>query len=207
MNMERTERILQVIDRLGAVSVKQLHEILNLGSYRNTCRVVNQLGEYLHQARARQKVIYLNKAGREMIGSTREVKAGPLLEHTLLVNQAYIYLGCPLDWRREYAIEVEKAGGYDYGIKISGMTAVVKKRIVADAMFSRNGYVHFVEIDNTRAMRDNQKKIERYQEIIRMKKMTNAKLYFFTTTVHRKEKLQKWLSGMNAQVLTFAEIE
>ncbi|MGG3383098.1 hypothetical protein [Heyndrickxia faecalis] len=206
MNMERAERILQTIDRLGAVSVKQLHEIMHLGSYRNTCRVVNQLGDYLHQARTRQKVVYLNKAGRELIGSTREVKAGPLLEHTLLANQAYIYFGYPVDWKREYAVEVEHSGGYDFGIKISGMTATIKKRIVADAVFNRNGYVHFVEIDNTRAMRDNQRKIEKYREIIRAKKMTNAKIYFFTTTAHRKEKLQKWLDGLNAQVLTFAEI-
>lgn len=51
MDMKRAERILREIDRLGAVSVKQLHEILHLGSYRNTCRVVNQLGDYLHQAK------------------------------------------------------------------------------------------------------------------------------------------------------------
>lgn len=136
-------------------------------------------------------MIYLNKAGRELIGSTREVKAGPLLEHTLLVNQAYIYLGCPLDWRREYAIEAEQAGGYDFGIKISGMTATVKKRIVADAMFSRNGYVHFVEIDNTRAMRDNQRKIEKYREIIRMKKNDERKDLLFYHHHPQKRKTAK----------------
>ena len=35
--MNRTEMILTLIDRLGVVSVRQLHEILKLGTYRNTC--------------------------------------------------------------------------------------------------------------------------------------------------------------------------
>jgi hypothetical protein len=30
---------------------------------------------------------------------------------------------------------------------------------------------------------------------------------FFHTTIHRKQKLEKWLSGMDHQVLTFDEIK
>ncbi len=207
MNIERTEKILQVIDQLGAVSVKQLHEIMNLGTYRNTCRIVNQLSPYIHEMRKQQKIIYLNKYGRELIGSTKEIKAGPLIDHTLLTNQAYIYFNCPVDWKREYAIEVQQDDGYDFGIKIKGMSATVKKRIIADAMFSRNGYMHLIEIDNTRSMKDNKTKIEKYREIIKLRKLNNAKVIFFTTTNIRKDKLSKWLNGLNHEVFTFDEIK
>lgn len=191
-------------------TIRQLMQIHDLGKYRNAAKVVADLAPYTHSYMEGEKIIYLNKEGRKLIGSTREVKRSPLTVHMLLCNEAYIYFRCPLDWKTEYVLEHnEKASMSGLAIKIgiSVKSATVKKKIIADAAFSRNGYLHLVEIDNTRDMQDNRKKIEKYQEIIRVKKITNAKIYFFTATENRKEKLQKWLQGLNAHVLTFAEIK
>lgn len=164
MNLDKMEMILSTIDKLGAVSVKQLHEILKLGSYRHTCRIITQLEEYFHVIRSNQKIIYLNKEGRQLIGSLKEIKKSHLINHTLLANDAFIYYDCPLDWKREYSIELKQEPIYDFGIKIKGLSVVSKKIIIPDAVFTRNGYVYLVEIDNTRTMNDNKKKIETYKE-------------------------------------------
>lgn len=198
---ERTEMLLKTIDRLGVMTVRQLQRIHDLGSYRNACRIVSQLEPYLHVARGREKVFYLNKEGRELIGSDKEVKKSMQIEHKLLMNEAYIYFGCPPDWRTEYRIEHEEEIT-DIIIKIGSGKSVMKKCIVADAYFTGN----FVEIDNTRHMKDNFKKIANYKEIFKLKKI-NPRLHFFTTTNSRKQKLEKWLEGMNHRVLTFDEIK
>ncbi|MED1418999.1 replication-relaxation family protein [Bacillus smithii] len=198
---ERTEMLLKTIDRLGVMTVRQLQRIHDLGSYRNACRIVSQLEPYLHVTRGREKIFYLNKDGRELIGSDKEVKKSMQIEHKLLMNEVYIHFGCPGDWRTEYRIEHEEEIT-DIIVRIGSGKSVLKKRVVADAYFGGN----IIEIDNTRHMKDNMKKIENYREIFKLKKI-NPQLYFFTTTIHRKQKLEKWLAGMNHQVLTFDEIK
>lgn len=66
-----------------------------------------------------------------------------------------------------------------------------KKQLISDAVFTRNGYVHLIEIDNTRHMQDNLKKIKSYIEMrpdIHQKFNMQTKLYFFTATESRKRK-------------------
>jgi hypothetical protein len=198
---ERTELLLKTIDQLGVTTVRQLQRIHDLGSYRNACRIVSQLEPYLHVTRGREKIFYLNKEGRELIGSDKEVKKSMQIEHKLLTNEAYIYFGCPSDWRTEYKLEYEEEIT-DIIIKIGSGKSVMKKVVIADAYFDGN----IIEIDNTRHMKDNMKKIMNYREIFQLKKI-NPRLYFFTTTSHRKQKLEKWLAGMDHQVLTFDEIK
>jgi hypothetical protein len=202
MNLERTERILQTIDRLGAVSVKQLHQILKLGTYRHTCRVISHLDTYLHVSRTQQKIVYLNKAGRELIGSNREIKKSMLFDHMLLCNEAYIYYNCPLDWKREYMIETAQKPEYGFSIQLKGIS-VAKKKIIPDAIFIRDGYVHLVEIDNTRAMIDNRKKIERYKEMwddIRQHFNAQPKLCVFTKSEKRKRDFRSWCGKLVCDV-------
>ncbi len=207
MNAERRETLLQTIDKLGVTTIKQLSAIhTDLGTYRNACRIVNQLSPYINMDRQQQKIIYLNKNGRQLIGSDKEVKKSIQMEHKLFCNEAYIYFNCPLDWKTEYRFEHESEIT-DILIQINGGKTKIKKSVVADAMFNRNGYLNFVEIDNTRHMIDNQKKIEKYREVLKLKKVNNAKIYFFTSTNIRKNKLNKWLNGLNHEVLTFDEIK
>ena len=209
MNWERTERILQTIDRLGVVSVKQLHAILRMGSYRNTCLIIKKLEEYLNVDRGRQKVVYLNKEGRQMIGSNREVKKSVLFEHMLLANDVYIHYGCPADWKREFVIEINQDPTYDFGIQIKGLTVVKKKTIIPDAVFTRDGFVHLVEIDNTRTMQDNRKKIQKYLELwpdIRKRFGLQPKLCVFTTSEKRKKEFLSLCEKIPSEVFLFNEI-
>lgn len=208
MNFERLEHVLSTIDRLGVASVGQLHEILKLGSYRYTCMIINQLEEYLNVIRSRQKIVYLNKKGLDLIGSDGEVKKTALLDHMLLLNDVYLYFNCPLDWKREYVIETQEKAISELKIKIEGLT-IAKKKIVPDAIFKRNGYVYLIEVDNTRKMVDNRKKIERYKDMWKEIKEhfgVRPKLCIYTHSEKRKKEFIKLCSGLNHEVLTFKEI-
>ena len=207
--MNRTERILTLIDRLGVASVRQLHEILRLGTYRNTCRVINNLSTYLHEVRSREKVVYLNKEGRELIASDNEVKKSILFDHMLLTNDAYIYFSCPHDWQREHTFETVTEANHGFAIQVKGLASTQTKKVIADATFTRNGYIYLIEIDNTRHMQDNFKKVKRYREMwsdIQRKTNLQPFLYFITTSDSRKRKLQTATKGMRAEILTFNEI-
>ena len=203
--MERTEQLLTTIDRLGAAKIKHLQRIHDLKSYRNACLVVRKLMPYTHQFyHDKAKVIYLNKEGRQLIGSTKEVKKSPLIAHTLLRNEAFIHFGCPLDWRTEHPLTKQETALSGFQIKVEGLSLKQEKKVIADAVFSRNGYLYIIEIDHTRNMADNRKKIELYREIL--PSLENPLLYLFTGSDDRKRKLAAWMKGMRGEVKTFVEI-
>lgn len=208
MNTERMELVLGTIDKLGAVSVKQLHQVLKLGSYRYTCKIIQDLEPYLHVDRSKQKIVYLNKEGRDFIGSSREVRKSSLINHDLLANEVFIHYGCPVSWRKEHVIEAEGKIS-DFGlIKIQGLKAVARKKIICDAFFERNGYTYIIEIDNTRKMKDNKKKIQKYLEMwseIR-KQFQNPRLCIFTKSKKRKGIFQKLIRNIPHEIYTFDEL-
>lgn len=202
----RTESLLMTIDTLGMAKIKHLQKIHDLKSYRNACRVVRQLEPYTHSIfHEREKIIYLNKEGRALIGSNKEMKRTSYMSHTLLRNEAYLYFNCPLDWRKEHTLETSQKVATQFEMIINGKPPISKKKVIADAVFTRNGYFHIIEIDNTRNMSDNKKKIELYREI--MPTVQNGMLYFFTHTEERKRKLESWMKGMKGEVKLFKEIE
>jgi hypothetical protein len=193
-----------VIDQLGAVSVKQLHEILKIGTYRHTCRVISKIEPYLHVSRSQQKIVYLNKEGRQFIGSEKEVKKSVLFDHMLLANDAFIYYNCPVDWKREYVIETAQEPDFSFAIQVKGLTVATKKKIIPDAVFTGNGYVNLIEIDNTRAMQDNRKKIEKYKEMwseIRKQFNLQPKLCIFTRSEKRKKEFSQLCEKLQYEVL------
>lgn len=197
------------IDRLSMAKIRHLQQIHDLKSYRNACRVIKQLDPFIHETFfEKEKVVYLNKAGREMIGSTKEVKRNSLMEHILLCNEAYLYFNCPIDWKTEHRIESKEAVP-TFGIQFMGLSPA-KKRIISDASFSRNGYLHLIEIDNTRSMNDNRKKIEAYSQVLQdIRKSAAPILCIFTTNLERKRKFELWLKEKNihGQVRTFYEVK
>jgi hypothetical protein len=203
------EEILQTIDRLGIVKIKHLQQIHNLKSYRNTCRIISShlkpfINETFYQ---KEKVMTLNKRGREFIGTdSSEMKPGPQSIHSLLRNEVYIYFKCPGDWKNEYAIKTVSNPHINSGIIFNGLNLSGEKKLFADAAFKRNGYLHLIEVDNERKMLDNKKKIETYYEILPKYQNENPVVYFFTETVNRKHQLQEWLNGIKSHVLTFEEI-
>lgn len=195
---------------MGVVKIKHLQKIHDLKSYRNACYAVKRLERYINVTYiGKEKVLYLNKAGREMIGSTKEVKKTPLIEHSLLRNEVYLYFNCPVDWKTEYPTEMEVKVPSTIEMKIKGLKPISKKKIVSDAAFIRNGYLHLIEIDNTRNMTDNKKKIDLYAEVIPSIKQYVPILLFFTVSEVRKKKLEAWCKGkgFRYQIKTFEEIE
>lgn len=139
-----------------------------------------------------------------MIGSNKEVKRTSYMSHTLLRNEAYLYFQCPLDWKTEHSIETQEKALTAFDIQVKGIKPISKKKVIADAVFTRNSYFNIIEIDNTRNMSDNKKKMELYREI--MPNLQNPKLYFFTQTEQRKRKLQEWAKGLKCEVMMFKEI-
>lgn len=196
------------IDKLGAATIKHLRGIHDLKSYRNACKVLKQIEQYTQTTfYNKQKVFYLNKQGRDLIGSEKEVKRNQNIEHTLLRNDAYIYLNCPFDWQNEAVIEYDAQQPIGNGIIIRGMSVATKSKIVADAMYKRNGYTHLVEIDNIRDMKDNLKKIKSYADCF--KYLDTPRLEIFTTTLDRKRKFERWLLDykLRGEVKTYEEIQ
>lgn len=190
------------------MKIKHLQQIHDLKSYRNACRVVNQLKPYVHETFfEREKVIYLNKEGLELIGSEKEIKKSTQMAHSLLRNEVYIYFGCPYDWQNEYAIEANLRPPSNFEIHCLGVKLNNKKKVVCDAVYKRNGYLHLVEIDNTQSMAENKRKIEAYREVLPQVKENVPILYFFTTTEIRKRKFEELLRGMRYKVHTFEEIK
>lgn len=185
-------------------------------NYRYACYVISKFKHYLNTTYfQKEKVFYLNKEGRNLIGSDNEITKASQIEHNLLRNESYIHFDFPLDWQLEKSLsyKLDKPsvpGNNNIEVKADGRIEVKTqgfeiKRVVSDAYFSRNGYEHFIEIDNTRDMKDNKKKIEQYQKGLK----NMQKLEIFTTTNNRKEKFQKWCSEAKiaANVYTYEEIK
>lgn len=210
---QRVECLLTTIDRLGMVKIKHLQRIHEL-KYRNMAQTINRhLKPYINETfYEREKVIYLNKDGRSFIGSDKDPQKPTLIAHTLLRNEVYLHFHCPTDWRNEYTLETEVKQQNNFSIQFSGLKMNNKRKVVADAMFTRNGYVHLIEVDNARDMSENRKKIDNYAEILPMVRKQFEQtpiLYFFTTTEHRKRKFEEWLKGRSIrhEVKTFVEIK
>jgi hypothetical protein len=200
---------LATIDRLGVVKIKHLLEIHDLKSYRNACRIITtQLRPFIHETYyQKEKIIYLNKKGRQFIASeSPEFEVSNQTIHSLLRNEVYIYFQCPQNWKNEHALSIDIKVPKTIPMFTSNLPISNKKKIVSDAVFNRNGYLHIIEVDNTQDMRANKKKIETYKEILPAYKEETPILYFFTKTESRKKKLEEWLKGIHHKVFTFEEI-
>ena len=187
--------------------IKHLQQIHDLKSYRNACKTLKNLGPYVNETfYNREKVYYLSKEGRELIGSKKEMKRTAAMEHILLCNEAYMFFNCPIDWKTESVFEIADKQQSKLDIQIKGLTLINKKKVVADAVFTRNGYTNIIEIDNKRSMSDNMKKIIAYVELFPM--LSLPKLNIFTTTIDRKRKFEKWLQEykLRGEVWTYEEI-
>ena len=195
------------IDRLGAATIKQIRGIHDLKSYRNACYTLKTIEEYVSSTFVnKEKVLYLNRIGRNLIGSDKEVKKNQNLEHTLFRNDVYLHLNCPLDWQTEKVIEFEQKQPNLNGILMRGVNVATKNKIVSDGYYLRNGYTHIVEIDNKRDMKDNHAKIKAYIEAF--KHLDTPRLEIFTPTIDRKRKFEKWLLDykLRGEVKTYDEI-
>ena len=192
-SLERIESLLITIDRLGMATVEHLRNCHDLKSQRNAYTVLKQLEPYTNTTYLhRKKIFYLNKKGREMIGSEKEIDKNRNMKHMLLRNDVYLALNKPITWEVEKVLEFEKnANMSKLDVIIKGLNVTDKKKIQADAFFTRNGYTYYVEVDNLMSMMENHKKIVNYGEF--MAKDKTARLLIFTHTLERKRKFEKWM--------------
>lgn len=105
--------------------------------------------EYLQSFREEEygTVYYLNRIGRQMIGSQKVIKRTLQTRHTLMRNDFYFYVGCPGKWGNEVKVT-------------DGHTL-----LVTDALFTKDKRHNFLEVDNTQSMAENSAKIKRYREL------------------------------------------
>ncbi|MGC3791994.1 replication-relaxation family protein [Priestia aryabhattai] len=174
----REQKILMTLDKMGVLSRSQLQKILQIEKVRTMNDILSSMGTYLNHTRLQENVYYLSKKGREFVGSNKVFKKTNQLEHRLMRNDMQIYYNYPSDWKNEPELTVTIEGK--------------KHTFVADARFSMDGTIYFVEIDNKQTMVVNQKKIEFYSKLFPLIKDDTGNepvLLFYTNTPIRKKKL------------------
>lgn len=189
MKEQRLESILLSLKKLGFLSRKQIQVLHELGGDRNASRVMKSLEGYVSSFRDGEKVFYLNKEGRERVGSKKVLKRSNQFRHYIMRNDIYIAHGCPKTWKQEVRMNVK---------------GVVS--IVADALFNDNGRYHIVEIDHEQKMSVNRVKMQKYRKLIDCKVFEKPpKFIWYTTTEYRRKNLQKLCEGLDYNVFTVTD--
>lgn len=171
----------------------QLGDYFNLGKKRNTNRILQNLSDYLSSYRdGYETIYYLNKAGRSYVGCNKHRRVGSHVKHTIMRNQFWLFYKSPADWKNEVRIS---DGEYT---------------IVADSMFLRNGFQHFLEVDHMQTMKQNREKIKRYRLL--MDSLVKQMGYYptcvwLTTTELRRKQLEDACGGLKCKVYTIYDIQ
>jgi hypothetical protein len=142
---ERDYAILTTLALLDMATRSQLQQIHHLGSNRNATRVLKNLEKYLNHFREVENVYYLNKLGRELVGSTKVVQKTLQWEHTVMKNDIYIHFDKPKLWSNENPIVTPEF------------------TLVPDAIFSVKGQQYFLEVDREQKMKTNIEKLLQYK--------------------------------------------
>ncbi|MER2111146.1 MAG: replication-relaxation family protein [Solibacillus isronensis] len=190
---QRNEQILLLLKKFDFLTRDQLNSYFKLGTVRNTNYVLRNLSEYLKTIRdGYQSIYYLSREGREYVDCEKIRKKGGHVQHVVMRNEIWLHFKCPKDWRNEVKISDEKTS------------------VVADAVFTRNGFYHFLEVDNLQSMKENRAKINRYKQLLdSLVKQFGyfPTLVWLTTTEHRRKQLEIACNGLNFKVFTFKDIQ
>jgi len=172
----------------------QLRRYFGLGKVNNTNRVLRNLSDYLKTIRdGYQTIYYLSALGREYVDCDKIRKKTSQVQHIIMRNQLWLHLNCPRDWQNEVKIMMNG-----------------KEFLRADAKFSINGFLNFLEVDNTQTMRENRAKIERYKTLFEslVKQFGYyPTLVWLTTTEHRRKQILKSCEGLKTKVYIVDEIQ
>jgi len=137
-------------------------------------------------------VYYLNKKGLALLGiEAKERKKKHQLEHILLRNESWMWLGFP-KWKTEQVITFRYQGE--------------EKTIIPDAFFTRDNVPHFVEIDRLQHMKENEKKLCNYGYLTKIyQKQQNIVpvILFFTISDFREKKLESDAIKYSVYVQTY----
>jgi hypothetical protein len=172
------------LKRLDYLSRSQIQTLHRLGGPRNANRVLKGMEEYLSSFRENEKIYYLNKEGRLRVNSEKICKKTPQVIHYVMRNWLFIALGCPATWQNE--------------IKLSVKNEVT---VIADAIFSRGDVYNIIEVDYSQKMLENKEKIKRYKYLFSLNVLKKPpKMYWITTTTHRKKQLLSLCEGIDTTV-------
>jgi len=130
--------------------------------------------------------------GRLYVDCDKVRKKGDHVQHTIMRNEFWLFYKCPRDWKNE--------------VKISDGTTSV----IVDGMFSRNGFQHFLEVDNLQTMKENREKIKRYKLL--MDNLVKQMGYYptiiwLTTTELRRKQVEEACGGLKCKVYTINDIQ
>lgn len=190
----RDEQILLLLKKFDFLTRDQLATYFDLGKKRNTNRILNDLSDYLSSvADGRHETIYyLSNLGRSYVDCPKVRRKTNQVRHIVMRNQFWLHSKCPRDWKNE--------------VKISDG----KITVVADSMYSINGFRCFLEVDHLQTMKENREKIKRYQSLMEgIEKQLNypPTLIWLTTTEYRKEQLLLACGGLKCKVYTMDNIK
>lgn len=189
----RDESILLLLKKFDFMTRDQISRYFNLGKKRNTNRVLHNLSSFLSSIRdGYETIYYLNNLGRTYVDCDKVRRKGSHVQHTIMRNEFWLFYKCPSDWKNE--------------IKISDGTT----SIIVDGMFSRNGFQHFLEVDNLQTMKENREKIKRYKLL--MENVIKQIGYYptivwLTTTELRRKQLEEACEGLKCKVYTINDIQ
>jgi hypothetical protein len=166
-----------------------------LGKVRNANRVLSDLSPWLSNFREGYESIYfLNKAGREYVGSEKVLRKTQFVNHVIMRNEFYLFAGRPTDWKVEIKVK-------------DGVNSVI-----CDALFKANQRFHFLEVDSTQKMSENKVKAESYLAMKKAGTLENHFRYFppliwLTTTELRRKQLEKLCQELPCKVYTLGDIK
>lgn len=193
---KRQEEILLSLRKLDFLNREQLTRIHRLGSVRNANRILKEMSPYLSSFREDEQstIYFLNKEGREYVSCEKVRRKNKFVNHYLMRNDFYIYMGFPHDWQNE--------------IKVSDGTFTID----CDCYFNKDGKYQFLEVDSTQKMNINKKKIEQYKGLMRNGELTKhlgyfPKLIWLTTTELRRKQLTELCKGLPYRVFTTNDIK
>ncbi|MEX3711226.1 replication-relaxation family protein [Cytobacillus horneckiae] len=193
---DRQEKILLSLKKQDFLNRDQLTRIHRLGSVRNANRILKELSPYLTSFRENDQptVYFLNKEGREYVNSDKVRRKNKFVNHYLIKNDFYIFIGFPYEWENE--------------LKVSDGTYTV----ICDSYFKRDGKYQFLEVDSTQKMSVNKKKIEQYKGLMRNGELFKhlgyfPKLIWLTTTEFRRKQLTLLCKGLPYSVYTVNDIK
>lgn len=189
----RVDKILSSLKNLDYLSTSQLQRLHKLGGDRNTRRVMQSMSDYVSHWFDGENVYYLNKAGRERIGSQNiRTKISPVT-HYLMRNDFFIHNN-PEVFETEPVIEVGSV------------------TVRPDAWVRIKGGYYFLEVDNTQRMVKNQQKVEKYKKL----KATGAfqkqygyfpRVLWVTTIESRKRLISTTCGDLSNKVILWDEIK
>ncbi|MCM3736468.1 replication-relaxation family protein [Bacillus cytotoxicus] len=196
IQLNRQMTILTSIRKLKFATRRHLMAIHDMGGIRNANRILKDMSQYVNYTMYKKEhVYYLNKKGRELFDDTEKIVPTSRLAHSLMRNEAWLYLFCPDDWQIEMPIRY----------KINDK----KKTIIPDVKFidDDDGILNAVEIDRTQMMNVNSEKMNRYSELtMYYKNKYNGKvpiIHFFTVTEYRKKTLEQFAMKYGVYVKTY----